>query len=157
MERYPSLARLIKPGLLPAYEICAWLVSSDPRSRGMGRTTVLAAAFLREAVLGRSARIWDHSAAPSQTGFVRDKIRDFANELGLKAIFDSQNILRKVEVEGSTKSPMTAIAGDDGIVMLETLRRTVQNLLKAGTSPEAIVAAAGKMAYETVVEEVHAL
>lgn len=157
VERYPSLARLMKPGLLPAYEICAWLVSDDPRSRRMGRTTVLAAAFLREAILGRSARIWDHSAAQNQTEFVRDKIRGLADDLGLTVKFDNQNILRKVEAKDQARNPAMAISGDDGIVLLETLRRTVQNLLSEGVSPEAIAAAAKKMAYETVVDEVHSL
>lgn len=157
VERYPSLARTMKPELLPAYEICAWLVSSDVRSRRMGRTTVLAAAFLREAILGRSARIWDHSAAPNQVEFVRDKIRGLADDIGLTVKFDGQNILRKVEAKDSARNPATAIAGDNGVVLLETLRRTVQNLLAEGVSPEAVAAAAKKMAYETVVEEVHAL
>jgi hypothetical protein len=158
MTQYPSLARLLRPGLLPAYEVCAWLVSSDERARGLGRSTALAAAFLREGILGRSSRVWDHAAMQGKASFLVDKIRGMADELGLHATFDSQqNILRKVESKDPSVHPTSVIAADDVVVLLETLRRSVQNMLSVGIPPEDVAAAAKRMAYETVVDEVHDL
>lgn len=157
MTQYPSLARLLRPGLLPAYEICAWLVSGDERTRRSGRTSVLVAAHLREAILGRTTRLWDHSAMANQANFMRDNVRAFADKLGLTVNIDEKGVLRKVNAKDPNRHPQTAIAGDDGVVLLETLRRTVQNLLREGVSPEAIAAAAKKMAYEEIVGEVHDL
>jgi hypothetical protein len=152
MPRYPTITSLLEPELLPAYKVACWLVSSDPADRRSGRTRVLAAAHLRETVIGRSSKLWDHSAPPERVRIVRQELDLMASDLGLTLDISADDILRKaVPPSGLSLN----LLRDEETMGFELMKMAVKAAYRTGATKEEIMVAAAQAVHEEAVVLVH--
>lgn len=149
VKRYPSVASLLRPSQAVAYKIARWLVSSRDEDRRSGRSTVLAAAFLTEGLQGRSCRLWDHYAGPTQLGTFRLTLEGLADQAGLDATVDDKYVLRSV-----ARRP-DGLHSDEGKTVL--LAETIKEAFRSGMSKEEILEVAERAIQEETVDQVHDL
>jgi hypothetical protein len=152
--KLPAISSLLTPSQLMAYKSACWLVSSDPKDRGTGRTTVLSAAFLREAMGGRQCELWDHY--PYHTGHGRDVMR---NQIG----FLARKLGLQLEIKNGVVTDILPFglrdyefyAGNDEIMSKLAMIDAIKSAFKAGMTKEEILTITEQSIHEETVEFVH--
>lgn len=155
------IVSLLRPNLAIAYRVCCWLISGAEEDRRSGRSSVLAAAFLREAVQGRSARLLDHYAGENnQTTFLANMIRGFADDLGFTAEMRGSRgqILSEVKnLSTMERLTLTGEASWSPATHVAALRQIAMEAHRAGMSESQIVDSVRTAVREDIVMQVHDL
>jgi len=158
MPRYPTISELLKPGQVLAYRAARWFVSSRPEDRQDGRTRVLAAAHIHEAVDGRSTRLWDHhdTGRKNAPRILLEAVREMCDKLGLTPVLsDNETVLRGLETTAGWAASPKAVLDPVRSLVLKEFAQSVRDAYNSGLSEEEILATAVRAVREELVVSVH--
>lgn len=148
---------LLRPEQVPKYTAALWLVSHADEDRRSGRTVVLAAAHLTEAIRSGSSRIWDHAVqgVSAWTTMVGPHVESMAQALNLENVKVEGGVVRLPKRQSDAYS--RAVLGSEAEIATLTLRESVRTAVRKGVPEEVIMGMVEKALSEGVVDEVHDL
>lgn len=150
--KLPTILSLLAPNQYMAYKSACWLISNDLKDRRTGRTTVISAALLREAMSGRSCQLWDHHHKYGPLETVSQSLGCLARQLGVQVELKHGAIKT---IKPYDVSEYRFYAGTDNELSKHAMIDAIKTAYKTGLSKEEILAIVEQSINEEAVEFVH--